>query len=139
MKRYLLDTNAMNDWMYRIDGVHEKVRQARSSGAVIGTCELVVAELCYGIAASASTNDNLSYLQRKLTEIKCWPLDRRATEMYGQLMSNSRKRGLGIGIMDGLIAAIALTLPDCAIVSKDTDMVRIPGLAVENWAVVSAS
>ena len=138
MKRFLLDTNAVNDWMYRLHGVQERVREARSSGAVIGTCELVVAELFFGIAASDSTRDNLAFLQRKLAEIKSWPLERRATEEYGQLMAISRKRGLGIGVMDGLIAAIALTLPDCVVVSKDTDLLRIPGLTVENWAALEA-
>lgn len=134
MKRFLLDTNAVNDWMYHQHGVHERVREARVAGAVIGTCELVVAELFFGVAASNSTRDNFTYLRRKLAEIKCWPLNRRATEEFGQLMATSRSRGLGIGVMDGLIAGIALTLPNCILISRDSDMARVPGLKVENWA-----
>jgi predicted nucleic acid-binding protein len=35
-----------------------------------------------------------------------------------------------------MIAAIALTLPDCSVVTSDTDFSAIEGLKVENWAVV---
>jgi tRNA(fMet)-specific endonuclease VapC len=130
----LLDTNAMTDWMYRRDGVDERIRQARIRGDVIGTCEPVIAELCFGIALSRSVMDNRAYLERKLCEIKCWPLERRATWEYGQIMAASRKQGLGIGVMDGLIAAIARTIPNCVVISRDTDLLRVPGLTVENWA-----
>jgi hypothetical protein len=32
------------------------------------------------------------------------------------------------------IGAIARTLPNCIVVSKDGDLSAIPGLTVENWA-----
>ncbi len=32
------------------------------------------------------------------------------------------------------IGAIARTLPNCVIVSKDADFQAIPGVKVENWA-----
>jgi tRNA(fMet)-specific endonuclease VapC len=33
-----------------------------------------------------------------------------------------------------MVAAIARTLGDCTVVSADTDLAAVPGLAVENWA-----
>ena len=36
--------------------------------------------------------------------------------------------------IDIQVAAIALTLADCTVVSKDADLRDVPGLAVENWA-----
>ena len=32
------------------------------------------------------------------------------------------------------VAAIALTLSQCIVVSEDTDLFAVPGLTVENWA-----
>ena len=98
--------------------MESRVCGARRAGAVIGTCEPVIAELFFGVHRSATADENRKLLLRWLPELKCWPLS----------------RGLGIGAMDGLIAAIALTLPDCVVISKDTDLLRIPGLTVENWA-----
>jgi tRNA(fMet)-specific endonuclease VapC len=36
-------------------------------------------------------------------------------------------------VVDMMIAAIALTLGSCTVVSADTDLAGVPGLAVENW------
>jgi predicted nucleic acid-binding protein len=35
--------------------------------------------------------------------------------------------------IDMMIAAIALSLGQCTIVTTDTDLAAVPGLAVENW------
>lgn len=51
-----------------------------------------------------------------------------------------RKNGHRLGIcvpvlgIDMQIGAIARTLPNCVVVSKDSDLSAIPGLTVENWA-----
>ncbi len=37
--------------------------------------------------------------------------------------------------VDIQIAAIALQLNDCVVVSSDSDLAAIPGLTVVNWAV----
>jgi tRNA(fMet)-specific endonuclease VapC len=37
--------------------------------------------------------------------------------------------------VDIQIAAIALTLGNCTIVTSDSDLSAVPGLSVENWAV----
>jgi len=133
MTRYLLDTNAVGDWMNRRYGVEVRVREARNSGAVIGTCEPVVAELFFGVEKSETRDDNLDRLQRALPGLKCWPLSRAASQEFGRLMAMLKREGKLTGPMDVLIAAIALTLPDCVVVSNDTDLLRIPGLTVENW------
>jgi hypothetical protein len=52
MNRYRLDANAMGDLMNRRHDVHVQAAEARKRGAVIGTCEPVVAELFAGIENS---------------------------------------------------------------------------------------
>ena len=58
MKRYLLDTNAAGDWINRRFGMESRVRAARRAGAVIGTCEPVIAELFFGVHRSATADEN---------------------------------------------------------------------------------
>jgi tRNA(fMet)-specific endonuclease VapC len=36
--------------------------------------------------------------------------------------------------VDIQVAAIALTLGDCVVVSRDSDLSAVPGLTVENWS-----
>jgi hypothetical protein len=54
MRRYLLDTNAVGDWINRRHRVDLRVREARGLGAVIGTCEPVVAEPPSGSSSRAA-------------------------------------------------------------------------------------
>jgi tRNA(fMet)-specific endonuclease VapC len=35
--------------------------------------------------------------------------------------------------IDIMVAAIALSLGNCTVVSNDTDLAAVPGLTVENW------
>ncbi|QEH36350.1 tRNA(fMet)-specific endonuclease VapC [Aquisphaera giovannonii] len=133
MRRYLLDTNAVGDWINRRHGVDLRVREARGRGAVIGTCEPVVAELFFGVENSETRDENAERLQRALAGLKCWPLTRGASREFGRIMAMLKRSGTMIGPMDVLIAAIARTLQDCVVVSRDADLLHIPGLAVENW------
>ena len=45
MTRYLLDTNAVGDLINHRHDVEVRAKEARLRGDVIGTCEVVVAEL----------------------------------------------------------------------------------------------
>lgn len=40
-------------------------------------------------------------------------------------------------VIDMMIAAIARTLGKCVVVTTDSDLLAIPGLAVENWVAES--
>src|SRR5260370_1444405 len=81
-KRYLLDTNAVCDFLNHRHGVPERAQEARTRGIVIGTCEPVVAELYFGVENSATRAENLARLERGLRRVKCWPLTREASTEY---------------------------------------------------------
>jgi tRNA(fMet)-specific endonuclease VapC len=134
MKRYLLDTGIMGHFLNRRAGVDAHVQEARQAGARIGTCMPVVAELFFGVEASAKPESNQKRLVRGLSGIVCWPFTREAAEAYGRLAAELKRRGRPMQQIDIQIAAIALSLGGCTVVSADTDMSAIPGLAVENWA-----
>lgn len=133
MNRYLLDTNAMGDLMNRRHEVHLRAAEARRRGADVGTCEPVVAELFAGVENSATRDENLVVLRRTLAGLKCWPLDRRASEEFGRLFVALKRAGRLIEPIDMLIAAIALALGNCVVVTNDQDFRSVPGLRVESW------
>jgi predicted nucleic acid-binding protein len=64
MKRYLLDTGIMGDFINHRKGVDERAREARQSGAKIGTCLPVVAELFFGVEFSQTRDKNMKKLRR---------------------------------------------------------------------------
>jgi tRNA(fMet)-specific endonuclease VapC len=57
---------------------------------------------------------------------------------YGRLYAELCRIGRPMQQIDIQIAAIALTLGDCRVVTTDTDLVAIPGLRIENWATPAA-
>jgi tRNA(fMet)-specific endonuclease VapC len=119
--------------MTRRFDVHLRAAKARKRGADIGTCETVVTELYAGIENSATREHNLVVLRRTLAGLRCWPLDRRASEEYGRLFVVLKRAGRIIGPIDMLIAAIALSLSECTMVTQDKDFLLVPELKVENW------
>lgn len=141
MKRYLLDSNAVTSLVNKREPLTQRVREARQRGCRIGTCKPVVAELFYGMELSASRDENLVRLRRGLRQIACWPLDRRACETYGRracetygrLAAELRRRGRPMQTVDMMLAAIALSLGNCTVVTTDSDLSAVPGLEVENW------
>jgi tRNA(fMet)-specific endonuclease VapC len=133
MKRYLLDTGIMGDFVDHRGDVRERVRQALQSGSRIGTCMPVVAELFYGVEFSSTRDDNFQRLRRALSRIVCWPFDRGAAEQYGRLAAELRRLGRPMQQIDIMVAGIAKTLGDCTVVSADRDLAAVPGLSVENW------
>lgn len=134
MKRYLLDTGIMGDFINHRNGVDDRVRAARKSGAKIGTCMPVIGELLYGAEYSATRDANLKRIHRALTGIVCWPFDRLAAEEYGRLAAALKRAGRSVGQVDIQVAAIALGLNDCTVVSSDGDFLAISGLSVEDWS-----
>ncbi len=134
MTRYLLDTNAVSDYIFRRRGVYEKARQVRMTGAKLGTCYPVIAELLSGIEYSSTRDSNLVIVNRTIGTFRLWPFELDEAKEYARLYAIMRKAGSTIGAVDLMVASTALTLGKCTVVSSDSDMKRVPGLSVENWA-----
>ena len=135
MTRFLLDTNAAADCIFRRKGVDERVRQMRLAGHKIGIAIPVLAELLAGIECSATRDRNLEILDRHVGLFRIWPLTTEAAKEYGRLYATLRRCGRPMQTMDILIAAIALSLGNCTVVTTDSDLSAVPGLKIENWSV----
>ena len=138
MSRHLLDTHAAADSMFRRRGVPERVKAARAAGHDIGIGIPVLGELDAGAEFSASRDSNLEILRRSVKLFRLWPFTPEAAEVYGRLYAELRRKGRIIQQIDLQIAAIALALGQCTVVSEDSDLSAVPGLNVENWAVQKA-
>ncbi len=134
MRRYLLDTGIASDYINRRLGVFERARQEIARGGRIGIALPVLAELHFGVELSASRERNRARLRSELTKLTVWPFTESAAEQYGLLAAALRRVGRPMQQVDIMIAAIARTLDDCVVVSKDKDLLAIPGLRVEDWS-----
>jgi tRNA(fMet)-specific endonuclease VapC len=112
VKRYLLDTGIMGEFINHRKGVDVKAREARQRGARLGTGLPVVGELFFGVEASATRDANLPKLKRALSGIICWPFDRAAAEEYGRLAAELKRLGRPMQQID--IQAVKPDLPGTA-------------------------
>jgi tRNA(fMet)-specific endonuclease VapC len=134
MKRYLLDTNAAGHYINRRRGVRERAMAEVARGNRIGICVPVLGELWFGVENSASRDRNLQRLLAAVGDWTVWPFDSAAAAHYGRIATELKRTGRPIGPIDMQIAAVAQTLPQCAVVSADGDLAAVPALDVENWA-----
>ncbi len=134
MTRFLLDTGIAGDFIDRRRGVFERGRAETTNGNTIGIGMPVLAELVFGMELSASRERNMRSLQRAMAFLKLWPFDEKAAFAYGRIAAELRRGGRPMQTMDMMVAAIAICLGNCIVVSSDSDLSAVPGLAVENWA-----
>jgi tRNA(fMet)-specific endonuclease VapC len=133
MSRYLLDTNALADFVFRRHGMQERVESARLAGHAIGTSLPALAELFAGVENSASREFNLPTLNRQIRLVRLWPFTLECSREYGRLYAQLRRAGRTVQMADLMSAAIAIILGDCTVVTTDSDFSSIPGLRVEDW------
>ena len=134
MKRFLLDTGIAGCYIDRRRGVLERAGGEVLAGNWIGIAHPVLAELAYRAEGSPNRERNLQRLKLALASWKVWPVTAQAAFEYGRIAAQLRRIGRPIGQNDMMIAAIALTLGNCTVVTMDSDLSAVPGLHVDNWA-----
>ena len=134
MKRFLFDSGIASDYINRRNGVRERAHAEVAKGNRIGMGVPVLAELLYGIELSSTREENLDRLHRALASLTLWPFTEAAAASYGAIAAKLRRAGRPMQVFDMLVAAIAMNLSVCTVVSTDSDLWAIPGLDVENWA-----
>jgi tRNA(fMet)-specific endonuclease VapC len=135
MRRFILDTGIAGLYLDRKRGVFERASNEVANGNRVGVAVPVLAELAFRAEGSPQRDRNMLRLRQASDVWKLWLADAAAAFEYGRIAFELRKIGRPVGQNDMMIAAIALSLRNTAVVSMDGDMSAIPGLAVENWAV----
>jgi tRNA(fMet)-specific endonuclease VapC len=139
IRRYLLDTGIAQDYQAGRGAIRARAIMHRKDGHRIGICVPVLGELWSGVECSSSRERNLVLLRRALSTLVIWPFTAEAAEENGRIFAELRRTGRIIQQIDMQIGAIARTLPNCIVVSKDSDLSAISGVTVENWAVLTGS
>ncbi|MFO7901123.1 MAG: type II toxin-antitoxin system VapC family toxin [Pirellulaceae bacterium] len=133
MTRFLLDTNMAGHYINRRQGVFDRARIEVANGNPLGIGVPVLAELVAGIEHSSSRDRNMKRLKTMLASLRLWPFDSSAAFEYGRIYAELACLGRPIGVVDMMIAAIAMTLGNCKVVSSDSDLLAVPGLKLEDW------
>jgi tRNA(fMet)-specific endonuclease VapC len=133
MTRFLLDTNSAGHYINLRHGVFQRARIEVEKGNPIGIGIPVLAELVAGIEHSDSRDRNMKSLKTAIASLKLWPFDSPAAYEYGRIYAELARLGRPIGVIDMMIAAIALTLGNCTVVTTDSDFQAVPGLKIEDW------
>lgn len=94
---------------------------------------IVAAELRFGAAKLASPKFSAA-VESWLAgfDVRPWPVE--AAHHYAQLRAALERAGKPVGSMDMLIAAHALAQDSVVITNNAREFHRVPGLAVEEWA-----
>ena len=129
--KYMLDTNMCIYAQKGVPSVVEKIRESGPSALVIST--ITLAELEFGVEASAAREKNIRALQGLLAVVDVVPFDDAAAIHYGKICAHLRRQGTPIGTMDMLIAAHARSLGLTVITNNVREFERVPDLLIENW------
>jgi tRNA(fMet)-specific endonuclease VapC len=135
-RRYLLDSGSAEDWIRGHARTIARAEAAVRAGAAMGTCLPVVGELWFGGENSPDSRDrNAPRLTLALSKLTLWPFNQAAAEQFGRLRASLKRIGRPMQIVDIQLAAIAVSLGNTTVVSKDSDLFAVPGLSVEDWSI----
>lgn len=129
--KYLLDTNMCIYAQKKNQGVLDKIREYFQDGLAIST--ITLAELEYGVQASAAPEKNTIALMKFLSIVDILPFDSSAAEEYGKICADLRKKGTPIGTMDMLIAAHARAENLIVVTHNTREFKRVEGLLLDDW------
>jgi tRNA(fMet)-specific endonuclease VapC len=135
MTKYLFDSGILSAYIDRRRGVFEKACAKTAEGHRLGTCVPVLAEMAAGLERSSTRDRNLKALRVALPTLKVWPFDQDAAFEFGRVHAELLGLGRPMQTIDIMVAAVALVLGKCTVVSTDSDLTAVPGLSVENWAI----
>lgn len=132
MRRYLLDTGIVGDYLNRRHGVYERAQAESKRGHRIGLPLSVLAEVVAGLERSGTRDRNMQLLRATLPALTLWPFDEAAAFEYGRLEAALLRIGRPMQTIDVMLAAVALSLGNCVVVTVDSDLSAVPGLKIEN-------
>ena len=134
MKRYLLDSGIASDFVNARGTVRARVMDAARAGQRIGLGTPILGELIGGVMASNDPARHLQRLRQEIAGLRLWAFDAEAASEYGKLYAELRAAGRLMQVPDMQLAAIARSLGNAVVVSKDRDLRAVPGIDVEDWS-----
>lgn len=133
--RYILDTNAVSALMKGDGAVLDRLEAVARSDVFVP--QPVLAEIAYGIERlprskrRQALQDRFELVRTELQRIE-WTDD--VTQRFGIIKAALEKKGQRIEDFDAAIAAHAAVPGTVLVTANMDDMVRVPGLTVEDWS-----
>lgn len=132
MSRYLLDTNHVSD---ALKG-HPQVlaRLARVPVGAVAISAITAGELRYGLAWRGHPVELTRLVNEFVSRVHVLEWGAGEADVYGELRAECRRRGVGVGALDLLIAAQARA-SDAVLVTRDRALSAVPRLVIEDWTI----
>ena len=131
---YLPDTNVCIQYLRsKHAGIQAKFRSM--SPKEIAMCDVVSAELWYGVNRGGRYATDAPILRVFLAPFRSVPFDHNAAEVYGNIRRVFEAAGTPIGPYDLQIAAVALANNLTLVTHNAREFSRVPGLILEDWEI----
>jgi tRNA(fMet)-specific endonuclease VapC len=135
MKRYLLDTGALTDYVNKRGPTFVRARGVAADGHRVGVCTPVLGEFFGGLELSEDSSRSYRLWREARSAFTIWPFDEAAAEEFGRVFAQLRRLGRPMQRVDMQLAAVAFTFGRAVVLSKDSDLRAVPGLKVEDWSI----
>lgn len=130
----LLDTTVLVDFMRRRPEARRVVQEIEDAGERNVTTEVNAFEILEGAFPDGKPDRALfAHVQQVLQRMDVLDLDRAGAARAAEIAARLRAAGRSVGVLDVLVAGIALASGFDTIVTRDEDFRRIPGLKVETY------
>jgi tRNA(fMet)-specific endonuclease VapC len=133
--KYLLDTNTCIQSLRTKGNPHVKARIGSHPPTDLALCSVVVGELYYGAERASNPATEIVKVDSFVARFASLPFDDAAGRVFARIRADLDARGLGIGPLDTMIAAIASAHGLILVTHNTSDFSRIPALALEDWEV----
>ncbi|MFB2834012.1 type II toxin-antitoxin system VapC family toxin [Floridanema evergladense] len=134
---YLFDTNIVSGIVNREQKISVKFGKLKLQGEDLFISCITYYEIKRGLLAVSATR-KLTTFNEFCQDMTILLLDElEIIEAAAEIHTDLTKRGMPLPDADILIAATAITR-GLILVSNDSDMLRIPGITIENWMNLSS-
>lgn len=134
MTEYLLDTNHISPIVTIEHPLRQKILTQLQAGDTFSIATPALSEFLFGIGTLPRAKRNLREWERIKHDFKYYNIGQIDAEQSAKLRLALRQQGWQLGIIDSLIAIIALR-NDLVLLTNDKDFTAISNLKQENWRV----
>jgi len=124
LTKYLLDSNALIDWLNGREPVPEKLEELSRRGEVLAVNALSVAETYSGIAP-----DDMERIDSLLAAFEYWPIGWTVARLAGEYRYQYARAGRKLAVTDVILGAHALS-EDATLITDNVRDFPMPGLKI---------
>lgn len=129
----ILDSDILISFLRNNKKAVQYIKNLIEKKSILKTTIINVAELYSGVYRSSNVAREIRILEAFLESFEILGIDLKSAITYGQISADLHKRGTPVGVMDELIASIALHNKELLVTGNPQHFDQIPQLKHENW------